>query len=57
MVEKEAAEGMGSGTVSFVAFVPPKDALVADTRPETRDPIKMPTTNVKLMKKAVKSFR
>src|SRR6266567_2668309 len=43
----ELEEGMGSGTVSAVADVPGNAKLfIAETRPETTDPIRIPTASV-----------
>src|SRR5580693_263087 len=49
MVEKELAEGIGSGTVRGVAFVPLND-FIAETRPEITEPIMIPVTSVNATK-------
>jgi sugar lactone lactonase YvrE len=47
MVENEFEAGIGSGTANGVAFVPAKDIVfIADTLPETIEPIRMPTPSV-----------
>jgi hypothetical protein len=55
--EKELDDGIGSGTASGVALVPANAALfTADTRPETTDPIIIPTNSVKATKNAAIIF-
>src|SRR5260370_17153341 len=55
---KELDEGTGSGTVRAVAVVPgnPKP-FVAETRPETTDPIRIPTVNVNATNTAARILR
>src|SRR5260370_17230506 len=55
---KELDEGTGSGTVRAVAVVPgnPKP-LVAETRPETTDPIRIPTVSVNATNAAASILR
>src|SRR5258706_4295658 len=56
--ENEDAEGIGSGTASLVAFVPAKEnVFIAETRPETTEPIMMPTTSVHATKKEARILR
>src|SRR6266849_2956971 len=44
---KELDDGTGSGTARAVAVVPENPELfIAETRPETTDPIRMPTASV-----------
>src|ERR1700682_964526 len=55
---KELDEGTGSGTVSAVAVVPENPRLfVAETRPETTDPIIIPTASVNATKMAASILR
>src|SRR5258708_39670136 len=54
----ELDEGTGSGTVSAVAVVPVNPRLfVAATRPETTDPIRIPTASVNATNTAASIFR
>src|SRR5712671_1249835 len=55
---KELDEGTGSGTVRAVAVVPgnPKP-LVAETRPETTDPIRIPIVSVNATNTAASILR
>src|SRR5260370_40037638 len=55
---KELDEGTGSGTVRAVAVVPgnPKP-FVAETRPETTDPVRIPTVNVNATNTAASILR
>ena len=55
---KELDDGTGSGTVSAVAVVPENPRLfIADTRPETTDPIKIPTVSVNATNTAASILR
>src|SRR5712664_3581153 len=55
---KELDEGTGSGTVSAVAVVPENPILfIAETRPETTDPIRMPTARVNATNTAASILR
>src|SRR5271170_274622 len=56
--ENELADGMGSGTARGVALVPANDnVFIAETLPETTEPIRMPTPSVRTTKKDAKIFR
>jgi hypothetical protein len=58
MEENDAAEGMGSGTARRVAFVPANEnVFIAETRPDTTDPIKIPTTSVSATNTAARTLR
>jgi hypothetical protein len=55
--EKELDDGIGSGTANGVAFVPANvELFTADTRPETTEPIIIPTNKVKATKNAAEIF-
>src|SRR6266852_9545745 len=55
---KELDEGTGSGTVRAVAVVPGNPRLfIAETRPETTDPIKIPTVSVNATNTAASILR
>src|ERR1700730_494005 len=55
--EKELEEGIGSGTANGVALVPANAVFfTADTRPETTDPIMIPTNSVRHTKNAAIIF-
>ena len=57
MDANELEEGTGSGTVRAVAVVPPNPKLfIAEVRPETTEPIRMPIPSVKATKKAARIF-
>src|ERR1700744_5597031 len=57
--ENDADAGTGSGTFSGVALVPANAdiAFIADVRPETIDPIRIPTTSVRTRNAEASSFR
>src|SRR5260221_12702426 len=58
MAETDAEEGMGSGTASGVALVPAKvNVFIAETRPETTEPIIMPTVSVSATNTEAKILR
>ncbi len=58
MEANEAPEGIGSGTASGVALVPAKEnAFIAETRPETTEPIRMPTVSVSATNAEAKILR
>jgi hypothetical protein len=57
--ENDADAGTGSGTFSGVALVPANAdiALIADVRPDTIEPIRIPITNVRTRNADASSFR
>src|SRR6266436_5703137 len=55
---KELDDGIGSGTARAVAVVPENPILfIAETRPETTDPIRMPTASVNATNTAASILR
>src|SRR6476646_9737246 len=54
--EKELGEGIGSGTASRAASVPPND-FIAETRPEMTEPIMIPRTRVNATKNDARYLR
>src|ERR1700722_18522586 len=57
--ENDAEDGIGSGNFSGVAFVPANAdiAFIADVRPDTIEPIRMPTTSVRTRNADARSLR
>src|SRR4029077_4559889 len=58
MEANEAPEGIGSGTASGVALVPANEKVfIAETRPETTEPMRMPTVSVSATNAEAKILR
>src|SRR5205814_5476151 len=58
ILENEDADGTGSGTASGVAFVPANEKpFIAETCPDTTEPIRTPTPNVSATKKVASTLR